>query len=83
LATKNRRIPEIAIGQPAVESPRRVPDSQRGQPSFVLGGPYPITDFYVNPLWVFEAALDVASIWERVRVFKLTGCPSIFLGTVS
>ena len=30
----------------------------------------------------FQAELDVASIWERVKVFKLTACPSIFLGTV-
>jgi len=30
----------------------------------------------------FEAELDVASIWERVKVFTLTGCPSIFLGRV-
>ncbi len=27
--------------------------------------------------------LDLASIWERERVLTLTGCPSIFLGTVS
>ncbi len=36
-----------------------------------------------QPAVGFQAELDVASIWERVRVFKLTGCPSIFLGTVS
>jgi len=30
----------------------------------------------------FQAELDVASIWERVRVFTLTGYPSIFLGRV-
>jgi len=48
VATKNRRIPETAAGQPAVESPKRVRDSQTGQPSFVLGGQYPITAYYVN-----------------------------------
>jgi len=47
-ATKNRRIPETATGQPAVESPKRVRDRQTGQPSFVLGGQYPITAYYVN-----------------------------------
>jgi hypothetical protein len=34
--------------QPAVMSPKRVPDRQMGQPSFVLGGQSPITVYYVN-----------------------------------
>ncbi len=49
MATKNRRIPETATGQPAVESPKRVRDRQTSQPSFLLGGRYPITAYNVNP----------------------------------
>ncbi len=49
MATKNRRIPETVPGQPAVESPKRVPDRQTCQPSFVLGGQYPLTAYHVNP----------------------------------
>ena len=48
MATKNRRILETATGQPAVESPKRVPDRQTGQPSFVLGGQYPISAYNFN-----------------------------------
>ncbi|MFQ5540206.1 MAG: hypothetical protein ACE5FB_07365, partial [Candidatus Binatia bacterium] len=63
------------------ESPKRVPDRQMGQPSFVLT----ISDnsLLCQPEFGFQAELDVASIWEGVRVFTLTGYPSIFLGTVS
>ena len=35
--------------QPAAESPKRVPDRQTIQPTFVLGGRYSITGCYVNP----------------------------------
>ncbi len=54
MATKNRRIPVTATGQPAVESPKRVPDRQTGQASFILGGQYAITAHYVNPRSVFR-----------------------------
>ncbi len=35
---------------PAFKSPKQVPDRQMGQPSFVLGGQYPITAYYVKVL---------------------------------
>ena len=41
-ATKNRIIPETATDQLAVESPKRVPDRQTAQPSFILDGQYSI-----------------------------------------
>ncbi len=46
--TKNPKVPGRVTLQPAVESPKRVPDRQMGQPSFVLDGQYPITGYYVN-----------------------------------
>ena len=54
MATKNRRIPETATDQPAAESPKRVPDRQTIQLSFVLGGQYSIAAYYVNPRSVFR-----------------------------
>jgi hypothetical protein len=54
MGNKNPRISKSATGQPAVESPKRVPDRQTGQPSFVLGGQYPRTIYYVNPWSVFR-----------------------------
>ena len=82
-ATKNRRIPETAASHPAVESPKRVPDRQTCQPSFVLGGQYPITGNYVNPRSVFKQGWTLAPAGAMATVFTLAGCPSIFLGTVS
>ncbi len=38
MGTENSKFPGTTTGQPAVESPKRVPDRQMGQPSFVLGG---------------------------------------------
>jgi len=69
--------------QPSVSLPSRAQadaGQTTGQPSFVLGGQYPITDYYV-PEVGFQAELDLASIWGEG--FSLTGCPSIFLGKMS
>ncbi len=71
MATKNRRIPETATGQPAVESPKQVPDRQTGQPSFVLGQKVSDNGLLCQPEVGFQAGLDVASIWERVRLFYI------------
>ncbi len=50
------RKSEIAVRGPLVpafEGPKRVPDRQMGQPSFVLDGQYPNTGCYVNFKLVF------------------------------
>ncbi len=36
MGNKNPRISKSVTGQPAVEIPKRVPDRQTGQPSFIL-----------------------------------------------
>ncbi len=48
------KSPRESTLQPAVVSPKRVPDRQMGHPPFVLGGQFPITAYYVNPRSVFR-----------------------------
>jgi hypothetical protein len=71
VATKNRRIPETATGQLAVESPKRVPDRQTGQPSFVLGGQYPITAYYVNLRGGFQTELSAGQGYYSSKLWIL------------
>ena len=51
-----KRYEEGGLG----EGPKQVPDRQMGQPSFVLGGQYPITGYYVNPRSVFRQGWTLA-----------------------
>ena len=70
VATKNRRIPETPTGQPAVGSHKRVPDRQTG--SFVLGGQYPITAYYVN--------LSGRQLYEQLKADLSILCPREWFG---
>jgi len=72
IATKNRRIPQTATGQPTLESPKRVPDRQMDQPSFVLGGQYPITEYYVKKKKILDNKGDCLDL-GKVEDFTLTG----------
>ncbi len=73
MATKNRRISKAATGQPALESSKRVPDRQTGQPSFVLGEQYPITAYYVNPTYklVFDRNRKASDQKTRIMITDL------------
>ncbi len=55
MATKKRIISEAATGQPALESPKRVPDRQTGQPLLLLGREYLIAYNYVNTIYKGDA----------------------------
>jgi len=69
--------------------PARVQESQAAVRESELA-PYCVFSVTISgngPLCQFEVdlpgELDIASIGEKARSFTLTGCPSIFLGTVS
>ncbi len=47
------------------ESPERVPDRQMGRPSFVLGGQYPMTAYYVNLGLTFQIDCHIWRILPR------------------
>jgi hypothetical protein len=74
VAAKNRRILESATGQPAVESPERVPDRQTWPALLRFGRTISDNGLLCQREVGFQAELDVASSREVMRVFTLAGC---------
>jgi hypothetical protein len=57
--------PENSRNSHLQDGPKRLPDRQTGQLSFVLGGQYPITDYYVNLKLVFGQSWTLAPAGAR------------------
>lgn len=64
-ALKELRIPPGRTDQLALESPKRLPERQRGWFLPKLKRQYSTTIYYVNPTSVFQAERDVTYCWSK------------------
>jgi len=77
VASKNRRILETAPGQPAVESPKRVPDRPTGRPSLFLGATISDNGLLCQPGPDLSDRPRHLEDTSAVRLDQMAPCPSL------